>query len=166
MTVRLQLSTQIAMAIFIALILGYLFQKPAQEVLPADTATPVSSTLTATPSATEEVATPQPFVTLTGVWMVRVVVYRDAAPEIVKVAKLSQGRLTISQLGDSYLRVLDEAGIILYELAFQPHFHVADAPIEVDDNTYFFIIPSIENAHLIQVITPQGESTYEFPNDG
>ena len=171
---NLQLSTQIAMAIFVALILGYLFQEPSQEtiILPSDMptetsiSTPVPSALPATPSVGETAVTPQPFVTLPGVWMARVIVYPDADPEIIKVTKLLSGRLTVSKPGDSHVRILDEEGIVIYKLTFQPSFSLFDVPADADDTTYFFIIPSLENANVLQVITPQGEATYEFPVDG
>ena len=168
----LQLSTQIALAIFVALILGYLFQEPSDEMIvqpsdmPTETSTAVPSSPSPTPSAEGGAASPRPFVTLPSVWMARVVVYPDAPPEIVKVTKLFSGRLTVSKPGDSHVRILDEEGIVIYELTFQPSFSLFDVPADVDDMTYFFVIPSLENARLLQVITPQGETAYEFPVDG
>jgi len=172
---RLHLSTQIAVGIFVALILGHLYQEPSQEMMIGPSATPTmtNSSMLApslpsampTPSIEETSAPPRPFETLPGVWMARVIAYPDSAPEIIKVTKLLSGRLTVSKPGDSYVRMLDEGGIVLYELTFQTSFSLFDVPASVDDVTYFFIIPDLENADWLQVVTPQGDATYEFPLD-
>ena len=94
--------------------------------------------------------------------MARVVAYPDSPPEIIKVTKLSSGRLTSSQPGDGYVRILDDEGIVIFEFTFQLSLILLDVPANVDNMTYFFIIPDFENADWLQVETPQGEATYEF----
>lgn len=175
MKARLRLSTQIALGILVALILGYLYQEPPLETIIAPSATPTSmnastpapSTPATVPTSTmdDTSAAPRPFETLPGVWLARVIVYPDSAPEIIKVMKLSSGRLTPPQPGDSHVRILAEEGIVIYELTFQPSLNLFDVPASADDTAYFFIIPDLENADRLQVTTPQGEAIYEFPLD-
>ena len=65
---------------------------------------------------------PRPFVTLPGVWMLRIRLYRDAAPEVVSLLELDEGRLTASQMGAGQVLIQDDVGHPLYELYFQPNF--------------------------------------------
>ncbi|MBT7081949.1 MAG: hypothetical protein HN929_10910 [Chloroflexi bacterium] len=176
MNSQLRLSTQTALGIFVALLLGYINQGFSQGEITGPVETPnLPKTSTPTPSVlpttlpltttVETLAPPRPFETLPGVWMVQVVAYPDSHPIIVDVSKLSSGRLTSSQIGDSHVRILDAEGIVIYELGFQPSFHLFDVPASVDEMTYFFIIPDLENVNWLQVLTPQGEAKYEFPFD-
>jgi len=149
MTLRLTLPNQIALGLMVALVAGYLFQ-----INPAMGGNQLDS---------EATQTPGPFVTLPGVWALRVKLHRNAAPEVENLLKLPEGRLTPSQSGDSSIYILDRSGNQRYELSFQPHFVMGEPQQSVDDITLIFVLPDIEGADRINLVTPQGETSYDFP---
>lgn len=169
---RLTFQAQIFLGVLVALVLGYLFQQPVW-------AHPLSSTLLSTvsprPPATSiplptayptdtPLITPQPFETLSGVWIVRVTLHRTAPPEILQTTLAENGRLTVTQPGDALIQISDREDRLLYEQSFQPVFLAGDPPRPVEDLTRIFILPVFSDMHLLKIITSQGEATYEFQN--
>lgn len=164
----LSLRTRTAVTIFVALFLGYAMQAPAAAFLP--TTVPPQVTATVGPAVTPEpvqspTPTPyaRPFTTLPGAWMARIKLHRNAPPEIEKVITLAEGRLSVVQPGESRVQILDANGGLLYEQTFHPQFVIGDPPRDVDEIVFIFVLPVIQEARTLIVITPQGEARYEFP---
>jgi len=165
------LKVQLTLGLLLGLILGYAFQTPIPGLgagaatptpSPVSTSGPVVATPTLLPTATSSLA---PFITLPGAWMVRFKLFRNAPPEIVKVTRLSEGRLTVIQPGEDKIQILAADGTSLYEQTFHPDFMIGDPPHQVDEITLIFVLPILEGAHTLIITTPNGEARYEFPSN-
>lgn len=110
------------------------------------------------PTAQEQ----QPFTTLPDVIMVRVRINQGSLPEIVRVLPLPEGRLNVSEGGNSALRLVSESNHILYEIKFKPNFFFGDPPIEHDSVEMIFVLPTIVEAYELQLSTPYGDDFYEL----
>lgn len=145
----LPLRAQIAITLFIGLLLGILLSQRS----PA-----VALPLPATPTP----ASPEPFVTLGNVLMVSALVRREGAPEITAITPLDIGRLTVTTPGDSLLDVQDTEGISLYRLSFQPRFlGGGEPPRQLDEVTLIFVVPLEPGAARIVLTTPGGTTAAE-----
>jgi len=176
MTTRLSLQGQILAGILIALLVGFLsgavpaqlgVAGPVETPPPSSTATDTPSTALPSPDASptpEALATVNPplFQTIEGVWMVRVKFYHNAEPEFVRVLPLGEGRLSVTQGGDSHLQIIDAQGNILYTTNFAVSFIAGDPPQTFDTSSIVMILPRMQGEALIKVITPQGEVEYEI----
>lgn len=145
---------QFLLSVVAALCLGYLLGGPAWT---APTQTPTVS------GTSEQQVTPQPFMNLTSVWMVRVRLHKNSTPEVLEVKPLQKGRITSTQGGESNLRLLDADGKLLFMLPFHTQFSIADTGKKVDQVDQLFIIPSIAAEKTLVITTTQGEVRYEFP---
>ena len=147
----LALRVQVALGLVLGIVIGYLFSGSAPEVAA------VPNPPTATPS-------PQAFTTLTGVWMVSARFSPSAAPVVDEVTNLSEGRITVFAPGENVLRVLDAQGDTLYEQTFELRFLSGEPPHPVEELQQIFILPAIEGGRTLLILTPNGETRYEFPN--
>jgi hypothetical protein len=167
------LRTQLAITIFVGLGLGFAFQ-PSPDLLgrvttvPMATAVVVETTASATVPATTQpvrLATPtQPsiLVNQTGVWLVRLKVFRDRPPEVVKIAYLDQGRISLPQDGEGRIELQDAAGKILFAQTFGIHF-VSEGGSVAEETTIILVLPDDQEASAISIKTPGGEISYELP---
>jgi hypothetical protein len=154
MNTRLTLPVQWALSLLVGLILGFALQ-PLAEEMPVNKPVPTNTTIPSTPS-------PSPFVTLPGGWMVRATFYRHASPQITKVIRLDQARLTTYPIGESQIQLLNSAGEILYSQSFEIEFLAGDPPRPVDEKEMIFILPIIEGTARIVIVSPNGEASYEI----
>lgn len=107
MKIRFALQVQILLSVIVALLSGYLLEGAAA---------------LAQPAAETPAATPPPFETRLDMLSIRLRFFRSAAPEVVSVEPLAEGRLTVTQGGDSIVELQDEKGTPLYTLAVSPIF--------------------------------------------
>lgn len=140
----------VALGLLIGLVIGYFFAGPIPGSANAGSSTP---TLT---------LPPQPFVTLPGAWMVRFQMFRSKAPEIISLTRIEAGRLTILQPGENKIQILDSYSQVAYEQSFQVEFMHGDPPQPVDEITQIFVLPVIDGAHTLVIVTPQGQTRYEI----
>jgi len=166
---RFSFKVQLTLSLLVGLILGYMFQTPlpgfesgAATPTHLPSASPCLATATQTLAATAT-PPPMPFVTLPGAWMVRFKLNRLAAPEIIRATRLAQGRLTVTVPGENRIQIQDANGTLLYEQTFQSDFISGEPPRPVDEITLIFVLPVIEGAQTLLIITPNGEARYEFP---
>ena len=104
----------------------------------------------------------QLFTTLPDMMMVRVRLFQNALPKIVRIISLLEGRLTISQGENWSLRVVSNENQTLYEVWFTPNFFYGDPPTEHDSVEMIFILPTIVEAYGLQLSTPYGDVFYEI----
>ena len=104
----------------------------------------------------------QPYHTIPGGILVKIKLSQLTPPEVLDVIKLDESRLTPSSEGDSYIQLLDANRQILYSLNFQPTFLRGEPPKPVDELTLLFVLPKIEEAESILVMTPTGEVSHEL----
>jgi hypothetical protein len=102
-------------------------------------------------------------VTLPGAWLVRIRFFPDQPPEIVRILYLEEGRLTPSQPGDTALEMLDAQEMTLFRQTLQVVFFAGEPPHALDKVTALLVLPSIETATQIRIISPQGEITASLP---
>lgn len=165
---RWTLQMQLALGLLLALAQSYAFQPAGTTGPGAPSATPLPTSPVGTITATiipppEPSASPAPFTTLEGVWMVSVLVKRSAAPQLVDVTYLPQGRLTASSGGGSAARLLAADGSVLYEQRFEPVFLRGEPLQAVDELRLVLILPAVTGAASLQIVTPQGEVSSELP---
>ncbi len=130
---------------------------PATE-MPLTLQTPAPS-ITPTPTNTEPY---KPYVTLSGVWLVRAQVSSSASPQILKVTRLEEGRITPFTQGDYQIQLLNAAGDVLFSGSFVVSFVEGDPPRSVKQVTTLLIVPILEDVVQILLKTPQGETTYDI----
>ena len=166
MKTRLSLPVQWFLALLIGLVLGFTFNpNPIREKTP-----PIASALTATPAiatilspSPNMTASPAPFVTLSGGWMVRVTFYQKFAPQIIKVIHLDQARLTTYPVGDNQIQLLNTTGPTLYTQSFQVEFMAGEPAQPVDEKTMIFVLPALEGSTQVIIQTPNGKVSYDLP---
>jgi hypothetical protein len=161
----------IALGLLAGLLMGYFFSgslpgnpiagtsTPAVILTPSQVKTPVlvpTSTITLTPP-------PQPYVTLPGAWLVQFHLFRSGPPVIDEPVRVSEGRLTSLVAGENKIQILDKMDEVIYEQTFHVEFLSGDPPQPVDEITQIFVLPVIESAKTIVIITPQGETRRDFP---
>jgi hypothetical protein len=171
---RLSLITQTVLGILVALVIGFLFGEgmlfgakdrptPSPDNPPSVLATVTARVVTETPPVqTMEPTQHSPFVTLPDLWLAQVVARVDENPEVVSLSRIVEGRLTVSEPGNSTLTVLDSHEHVLYSLSFQAVVGYYDLPVDVEETNYFFVLPALENAQWLLISTPQGEVKYRF----
>ena len=162
--IKLRLNGQIILGLALSLIWGILFTLFDTGSFFANLG--VESTQTGTEHVTpiEITATPErlPFTTLPDVMMVRVRINQESSPEIVRIFQLPEGRLNVSEEGDSMLRVVSESDQLLYEVTFTPNFFFGDPPMEHESIEMIFVLPMFAEAYQLQLITPYGDDYHEF----
>lgn len=121
----------------------------------------VTSTLSVIPTPTS-METPKPYVTISGVWLVRIQFSSTNAPQVLKVTRLQKGRITPFSQGDYQVELLDESGGILFSGAFVVSFLQGDPPRSVDQIIDLLILPIIDKAVELRIKTPQGETIYDL----
>lgn len=156
MNARLTLPVQWSLTLLIGLFLGYAFQPVAEVAIPI-AETPTSVAIVSTPS-------PAPFVTLPGGLLVRVKFFRNEEPQFVKIIYLDQARLTFFPQGEDRIEILDSNGQVLYSDSFLIEFLDGDPPRPVDSKTVIFVLPSMENAVEVSIITSNGKVKYDIPS--
>jgi hypothetical protein len=180
MKIRLSFQSQLILAALVAVIVGFLLDGSiAAYTSPGAPSVPTQSTLmpqlpnpdhqnTPTPIAATsrppDIQTPHPFVDLPLAWMMEVKVFRQAPPQIIGLTRLSEGRITELRDGNGSLKILDQQHNVLYENKFLVVFTNGEPPKIVDQLTLILVMPAIENAYSVEIITPQGETSYDFPN--
>lgn len=162
MNTRLTLPAQWSITLLLGLFLGYIYQPmivPVEPVISTPTLTPIptSTILVSTPS-------PAPFVTLLGGLLVRVKFSRSDAPQIEKVIRLEQARITVFPNGrNDHIEILNKGGQVLYSQSFLVEYLDGDPPKPVDSKTVIFVLPLMEGAIKIVVTTSNGEVNYDIP---
>jgi hypothetical protein len=146
------LQVQLAIGLILGLVSGYLFSS-----------TPVLETPPAPTTATSTLP-PQAFQNLPGAWMVQVRFFRTALPEIESVTALPEGRISVLTSGEYAARILDTHDQLLYTLPFQVQFLSGEPPSPVDEILLILVLPAPQGATTLQITTPNGEITYDFPN--
>lgn len=160
MNTRLTLPAQWSITLLLGLFLGYVYQPmiiPVEPVIPTPTLTPIpaSVTLVFTPS-------PAPFVTLPGGLLVRVKFSRGNAPQIEKVIRLEQARITVFPKGNDHIEILNVSGQVLYTQSFLIEYLDGDPPKPVDSKTMIFVLPTIEGAAEVVITTSNGKVNYDI----
>lgn len=150
MKIRFSFQSQFLLAVLVALSMGALLAAP-QVNGAADSLVPTLTTV------------PRPFTNISGAWMVRVKLSRMEAPKIEEVKKLDEGRITLSQGGNSQVILRSADGKDLFTIGFQTQFIAPDLGKPVTELEKIFVLPTVQGQHSIQIITPQGEAYYEFP---
>jgi glucose/arabinose dehydrogenase len=162
--IKLHLHGQIIVGLVLALLWAILFTL-------LNTASPLDNiglepnqTGTEHVSPIETTKTPkqQPFTTLPDVMMVRVRINQGSLPEIVRVISLPEGRLNVSEDGNSALRLVSEGNQVLHEIRFTPNFYFGDPPLEHDSVEMIFVLPTIVEAYQLELSTPYGDDYHEF----
>jgi len=148
---RLSPKMLVSLGLMTGLVIGYFFAGP----IPGNANIAIS-----TPTST---LPPQHFVTLPGAWMVRFQLFRDKAPTVDSLTRIDQGRLTVLQSGQNKIQILDANSQVIYEQSFQVEFMRGDPPQPVDSITQIIVLPNIDNAHTLVIITPQGETRHDIP---
>lgn len=98
-----------------------------------------------------------------GVLYVSVRLYVNAQPEVVNAAYLSEGRVTASVTGNSYIRLRSSDMTVLYEVPFLTDFRQGEPPVMKDSIRMSFVLPGISLASHLEIDTPQGITLYELP---
>lgn len=166
------LQKQIFFGILFALTAGFLMAGGGQisfdpgvtvstPLVGTQTGVPVFTSLptTVTPTA---VFTPGPFVTISGVRMVRIIINRNDPPIIERVTLLETGRITPDGEGDNHIQVLDNQESVLYTLQFPTSFQVGEPPQFLDSITMVLFLPRLEGEKFIRVQSRAGEVIYEI----
>ncbi len=109
-----------------------------------------------------ETGTPAPYITLPGVWMVRIQFFLDSPPKILKATYLQQGRITPFDQGDYQIEILSAGGDVLFTGNFVINFLQGDPPRAADNVTTILMIPAIDQATQFRLKTPQGETIYDI----
>ena len=146
---RFTLKTLIPIGLFVGLAIGYVLEAP------------VSLNVFSTPIP---FPTHRLFETLPGAWMVVVKMHRLSSPQILQMTKLSSGRLTVILPGKNLVQILDTRGRVLFEQPFLVEFMSGEPLKSVDEVTMVLVLPAMENEHTLVIQTPNGNSSYEFPN--
>lgn len=103
-----------------------------------------------------------PYVTLPGVWLVRVRFSSSEVPQVLKATYLEQGRITPFDRGDYRVELLNDASDVLFSGAFVVNFVQGDPPRAVKELTTILVLPAMDQAVQIRLKTPQGETTYDL----
>lgn len=149
MKIRFALQVQILLSVIVALLSGYLLEGAAV----------LAQTAVETPAAT-----PQPFETRQDMLSVRLRFFRSAAPEVVSVEPLAEGRLTVTQGGDCTVMLQDEQGRPVYTLAVAPIFvRTEGGTREMVER--ILVIPNDALARWLVVSCLQGEVKYDLANN-
>lgn len=149
MKIRFALQVQILLSVIVALLSGYLLGGTMAWAQP-ETETPA--------------ATPLPFETRLDMLSVKLRLFRSAAPEVVSVEPLAQGRLTVTQGGDCAVSLQDEQGSPVYTLAVAPIF------VRTEGGTremveQMLVLPNPASARWLMVSCPQGEVKYDLTDN-
>ena len=173
---RLRIIIQTGLGLILSLFFGLLLQAspiisimadtliftstPEPTLIPAYTSTPMISPL---PSLTPTVTMIPPFVTINQVYSIKVVVYRQKSPEVINVQGLPEGRLVVTQPGESKIEMLDSTGEVVYSQFFNPVFLSGEPMQAVEQRTMTFILPANLEGVKVRITTPQGEVEYDLP---
>lgn len=146
MKIRFALQVQILLSVIVALLSGYLLEGAA---------------VLAQPAVETPAATPKPFETQLDMLSVKLRFFRSAAPEVVSVEPLAQGRLTVTQGGDCAVILQDEQGSPVYTLAVAPIF------VRTEGGTremveQMLMLPNPASARWLVVKCPQGEVKHDL----
>ncbi len=143
---RFPIQLQILLSVIIALLAGYLLDgaqiiagMPVQ-VLPS---------------------TQQPFETTSGLLSVSLRFHRSAAPEILQVTSLDQGRLTVTQGGECSILLQDGQGEEIYTLPVAPIFVRSEGGTR-ESVDRIVVLPNDASARWLVVKCPQGEVNYDL----
>lgn len=102
----------------------------------------------------------EPFQTHRNLLLVEVTLRRQAPPTIDDVVVVREGRITVSALGDSHVRLEDANGKILHEQAFQAEFETTIEEIGPQEEVPMtFILPNPRDVRRVVVVTPVGEAS-------
>jgi hypothetical protein len=158
---RLTLPLHLVLGLLVGTALSFISVRafPPVERTTLSPPTVVSPTLVPLPTQT---GTPAPYVTLAGVWLVRVQFSSSARPQVLKATYLEQGRITPFDQGDYRLEILSPTGDVLFSGAFEVDFLQGDPPRAVEKLTTILIVPDIDQAVRIRLKAPQGETTYDL----
>ncbi|GEM_PF-5656236 len=149
MKIRFALQVQILLSVIVALLSGYLLEGVAV----------LAQTAVEPPAAT-----PQPFETRLDMLLVKLRFFRSAAPEVVSVEPLAEGRLTVTQGGDCTILLQDEQGRPVYTLAVAPIFvRTEGGTREMVER--ILVIPNDALARWLVVSCLQGEVKYDLANN-
>lgn len=162
----LTLQSQLFLSLLVGMALSFIsvrafpptFAPETPTVLPPATET-LAPSITPKPTNTEPY---KPYVTISGVLLVRAQVSSNASPQILKVTRLEEGRITPFTQGDYQIQLLNAAGDVLFSGSFVVSFVEGDPPRSVEQVTTLLIVPILEDAVQILLKTPQGETTYEI----
>ncbi len=159
---RFTLPVQWSVTLLLGLFLGYAYQ-PLPEQISAPSPSPATAVSTPflIPSAAPTVL--KPYETLPGGWLVRVRLFRDAAPQIEKVVSLKRFRLADLPAGENRVELLSDSGDVLFTQSFSASFLRGEPPQPVDSQTLILTLPSVEGAREVAVITKNGKASYALP---
>lgn len=162
---------QIIISLLVGMGLSFISVKAFPSTLPPQTPklTPVV-TVTPMPIVTSlpliptqiSAETPKPYVTISGVWLVRVQFSSNNVPQVLKVTKLEKGRITPFSQGSYQAELLDDAGGVLFTGRFVISFVRGDPPHAVEQVTTILVLPVVEKAVQIRIKAPQGETIYDI----
>ena len=152
---RLGIQFHIAIGLLVALLAAFLINAgiTTSQELPID---PQKSP-TQNPMNTFE-----PYRTLPGGLLVKIKLYRSLPPEILAVNTLQESRLTPGFDGDGKIEILGRDAQILYSINFSTELLKGEPPLPVDELSILLILPLIDQAQRIHVITPEGETYFEL----
>ncbi len=168
----LTLQSQLFLSLLIGMALSFIsvrafpptLTRETPTVLPSSTETPLALQTPAPSITPKPINTDpyKPYVTISGVWLVRAQVSSKDSPQILKVTRLKEGRITPFAQGDYQIQLLNAAGNALFSGSFAVSFVEGDPPRPVEQVTTLLIVPILENAVQILLKTPQGETTYDI----
>ena len=95
------------------------------------------------------------FETHANMLLVRVTLYRTAAPTIDAVEPLAEGRVTLTAAGPNGLELLDAGGNVVFSQSFAAYFVQGGEPPRVVDRVQMlFVAPYGEKIKRVRVTTP------------
>lgn len=105
----------------------------------------------------------EPFVTYDNMLQVTFTVFPDQPPVVSAVRTLPSGRITVLSPGANHLRIEAADGSILYQQPFDAVFlRYSHPPVDLDHLDMLVVVPNLDGARRIVVVTPQGEASYEL----
>lgn len=105
----------------------------------------------------------EPFETHAGMLLIELTLYRNAPPQIARVEKLAQGRVTALTPGDDMLELLDAQGNTLYTTTFKPNFlRATHLPVPTDQVTLLLVAPYDSRVKDVRVTTSQGVTVFHM----